>query len=272
MIKSSVVVSLGATRFKGVAFQGRIEERFRFLSGLGFNGVELGIRNPREVDYSALIKLVERYKLEVPAIGTGQAFIEEGLCLTTKQARVREQARKRLLSHLELGSKLDAYVIIGLIRGIPEAERKEDAKKILVEELKFLCNRADEIGVRGLLLEPLNRYETSIINSLGEAMSIIEKVGAENLGILADSFHINLEERDIEGSIISAGKRVWHIHLSDSNRHYPGAGHFDFNSLFQALEKIGYEGYISGEFMPEPNEEEAVLGFADFLKKRGLLR
>jgi len=272
MMKSSVVVSLGATRFRGLAFQGKIEERFRVLNRLGFNGAELTVRNPGEVDYSVLSGLVEKYQLAVPALGTGQAFIEEGLCLTSEAARVQEQARKRLITHLELGGKLGAYVIIGLIRGMPEAERKEDTKKILVEELKFLSKKAKEIGSRGLLLEPLNRYETSIVNTLGEAMGIIEKVGADNLGILADSFHISIEERDIQESIISVGERVWHIHLADSNRHYPGRGHFDFDGLFRALEKIGYAGFVSGEFMPEPNEEEAVLGFADFLKKMGLLR
>ena len=270
-MKCAVVVSVSATSFQALALRQEIEESFGLLKRLGFKGAELAIRNPKEIDEKQIFSLLERYQLAVPALGTGQAYVEEGLSLTASEQKVREEARRRILLHLELSAKLGAKVIIGLIRGNPKPSQKDSSLKILADELFELCEQAKKAGSPGLLLEPLNRYETSIINNIAEAKDFINQLGVDNLGILADSFHMNIEERDVYQALVDAGDLIQHIHLADSNRWAPGQGHFDFDRLFSALGDIGYEGWLSGEFMPAPTAQESVRMFAEFLEERGLI-
>jgi sugar phosphate isomerase/epimerase len=84
-------------------------------------------------------------------------------------------------------------------------------------------------------------------------MDLIQRVGADNFGLLLDTFHMNIEEPSIEASIRACGKRIFHFHVADSNRWHPGAGHLDFQSILAALRETGYDGYVSGEFMPVPD-------------------
>ena len=119
------------------------------------------------------------------------------------------------------------------------------------------CRRAAEEGVR-IAFEPINRYETSLLNGVEEGLEFIAGVGGNNLGMLLDTFHMNIEEPSIEGSIRRAGDRIFHFHYADSNRWYPGAGHLDFHSILTALMDTGYQAYLSGEHRPDPEPAEAA--------------
>ncbi len=122
----------------------------------------------------------------------------------------------------------------------------------LVEALRECSEAARPQSVR-LALEPINRYETTLVNTVVQGLDLIERVGADNFGLLLDTFHMNIEEPNIEASIRACGKRVFHFHVADSNRWYPGAGHLDFRSLLTALFATGYRGFVSGEFIPQPD-------------------
>ncbi len=97
----------------------------------------------------------------------------------------------------------------------------------LVTALQECCCAAQPLGVR-LALEPINRYETSLINNVDQGIELVEHIGVENFGLLLDTFHMNIEESQIEASIHQCGERIFHFHVADSNRWYPGAGHLDF--------------------------------------------
>jgi len=84
-------------------------------------------------------------------------------------------------------------------------------------------------------------------------MALIDQVGADNFGLLLDTFHMNIEEPDILQSISACGDRIFHFHVADSNRWYPGAGHLDFAGILSRLQSTGYDGFVSGEFMPLPD-------------------
>ncbi|MCJ7583285.1 MAG: sugar phosphate isomerase/epimerase, partial [Anaerolineales bacterium] len=112
-------------------------------------------------------------------------------------------------------------------------------------------------GIR-LALEPINRYETMLVNTAAQGLELIERVGADNLGLLLDTFHMNIEEPVIEESIRLCGDRIFHFHVADSNRWVPGAGHLDFKSILRTLNAAGYSGWVSGEFLPKPDAETAA--------------
>jgi len=100
---------------------------------------------------------------------------------------------------------------------------------------------------------------------VAEGLALIEAVGADNFGLLLDTFHMNIEEPSIEESIRQAGNRIFHFHVADSNRWYPGAGHLDFRSILSTLKDIGYQGFVSGEFLPKPDAETAARKAIEYL-------
>jgi len=251
------VLSWQPTRFEAAAAAGDLERALARLRALGYAGVELAVRDPTRIPVPSLRALLERYGLRVPAIGTGQAWVEEGLSLTHPDPAVRRAALARLEAHLALAAEWGALVIIGLIRGrSSEAVERSQALGWLGEALAHLAERAAE-GVR-LALEPLNRYETDLLNTVEEALALIERVGHPRLGVLLDTFHANIEEASLEAAIARAGDRLFHVHIADSNRRAPGWGHLDFHAVLGALRGIGYRGWLSAEVLPQPSLEAAM--------------
>jgi sugar phosphate isomerase/epimerase len=261
----SIVLSCQATRFEAATFQGDFEANLSKVANLGYAGVELAIRAPQEMDYSALYSLLEKFGLKVPAIGTGQAWGEEKFSFTDPDAAVREKAIQRVIEHIPSAAELNAHIIIGLLRGkIQLGVERTQAESWLVTALQRCAKAAKEEGVT-LCLEPINHYETSLINTVDSGLELIEKVGAGNFGLLLDSFHMNIEEASIPQAIQKAGKRIFHFHVADSNRLHPGAGHIDFQEILQALFSIGYNGFISGEFLPVPDALTGAKHSIEFL-------
>ncbi len=258
-MKLSIVLSTQSARFEAVAFKGDLETNITRIAGWGYDGVELAIRDPRLVDAEAMEQVVTDHRLKVPAIGTGQAWGEEKLSFTSTDPAVRKTAVERIQSHIPLANRFNAVVILGLIRGTtPQGQTHEKSLSYLVENLRECAEAGAAQGVR-FALEPINRYETDLIHTVSEGLDLLEQVGADNLGLLLDTFHMNIEEPGIEQSIRLCGKRIFHFHVADSNRWYPGAGHLNFRSILEALDDTGYQGWVSGEFMPNPDPRTAAM-------------
>jgi sugar phosphate isomerase/epimerase len=257
-MRTSLVLSTHAAQFQAVALKGDFATNVVKIAAWGYDGVELAIRDPRLVDADRLVETVAASGLEIPAIGTGQAWGEEGLSFTDPDPAVRGAAIARAVSHIPFASRTSAVIIIGLLRGIVKAGvSQSQAMEWLVSALRECCAAARPRGVR-FAVEPINRYETTLVNSAAQGMELLERVGAENLGLLMDTFHMNVEDPSIEGSIRTCGDRIFHFHVADSNRWHPGAGHLDFRSILDALAATGYHGFVSGEFMPLPDADTAA--------------
>jgi len=257
-MKLALVLSTGAAQFKALAVSGDLDANMARIAAWGYDGVELAIRDPRRVDGEALVRLAAENGLEIVGIGTGQAWGEEGLSYTDPDPAVRQAAIARTIDHLPFAARTGAVLIIGLLRGIvrPGVDPAR-AMDWLVAALQRCCASALDQGVR-IALEPINRYETTLINTAAQGMDLVSRVGAPNMGLLLDTFHMNIEEPDMEESIRACGERIYHFHVADSNRRYPGGGHLDFRALLQTLASTGYAGYISGEFMPLPDAATAA--------------
>ena len=257
-MKLSIVLSTHAAQFNAVAFKGAFEPNIAKIADWGYAGVELAVRDPALVDGDTLERVLSTHRLVVPAIGTGQAWGEEQLSFTSLDPVVRRAAIKRIKAHIPLARRFHALVIIGLIRGItPAGQSHAQSLSYLVEALQECTSEAALCGVR-LALEPINRYETDLIHSVDQGLELLEQVGADNLGLLLDTFHMNIEEPVIEDSIRRCGEHIFHFHVADSNRWYPGAGHLDFKSILSTLNATGYPGWVSGEYMPLPDGDTAA--------------
>ena len=256
-MKLSIVLSTQPAQFQAATFKGDLDANLARIASLGYDGVELAIRDPKLIDLDKLERLIRQHKLAVPAIGTGQAWGEEGLSFTDPDPAIRRAAIERIKSHVPVAARFNAErpaaIIIGLVRGIvkPGADYVQ-AMDWLIGALRECSLAAEPFGIR-LALEPINRYETTLINNAAQGLELIGRVAARNFGLLLDTFHMNIEEPNIQDSIRQAGDWIFHFHVADSNRWYPGGGHLDFRSILTALFATGYTGFVSGEFLPMPD-------------------
>lgn len=123
---------------------------------------------------------------------------------------------------------------------------QEESRERLVEALAELGEHAVRAGSQ-LFLEPLNRYEDYLVNTLADAVSVVEEVGSPGVAVIADTFHMSIEEADCAASIEAAGAHIRHVQLGDSNRLEPGAGHYDWPATLAALDRIGFDGWLAME-------------------------
>jgi sugar phosphate isomerase/epimerase len=133
---------------------------------------------------------------------------------------------------------------------------KPQAKQYLRHGLERIDEHAKRIGGQ-VFYEPLNRYETDQCNTLAQGSAMIQ--GLSSTKLLADWFHMNIEEPDMAKSILHVGSAIGHVHFSDSNRHAVGLGHLQVEPLIRALQSVGYRGYLSAEVFALPDSHKAAM-------------
>jgi len=257
-MRLGISISPLATRFGPVLHDADVSALCRELARAGYSGVELSLVTP-EAFTPALAAAVADSNLSVLSIATGQSYIRDRLCLYTADASVRRQAISRLEGFIPLARRHSCPIIIGGVRG---NELPEPGEMTRVEELgntafRELAKAAEREDVT-LLLEPINRYETRFFNTLESAARFIAVENFPNVKILADTFHMNIEEPDIVESVESHLDRIGYVHVADSNRRFPGAGHIDFERIASSLRSRGYRGVVGVEILPWPDPLEAA--------------
>ncbi len=263
-MKKAVVLSTSDAEFSALSFKGDLVDGIKRAKELGYDGVEIAIRDPRTVKVDDIKKIADENQINIVAIGTGQAYNQEGLYMTSPKEGIRKKTVERLKMQVDFASYFGAHLIIGLIRGSIEDIPYEEGVKLFIEGLKDVGEYAKEKGIK-VVIEPINRYELNFINCVDDALPILDKVGMSNVGLLLDTFHMNIEEPIIEESIKKAGEKILHFHVADSNRWPPGYGHLDFESIISTLFSVGYKGYISGEMLPKPTPYESMKKTIEYL-------
>lgn len=141
----------------------------------------------------------------------------------------------------------------GYVGRIAPLASQADERRFLADSLAAIADHARGLGVE-LVYEVLNRYESHLINTGADALALLDEVGAPNLRVLLDAYHMNIEERQPADAVRTVGKRLGLFHVADSNRQGIGGGHTDFGALIAALDEIGYRGPIIVEATaPGPN-------------------
>lgn len=229
-----------------------LRQKFLNAKKYGFEAIEFRGANIREMQ-----KEISQLSLETGIKVSAISIAGYKGNLLSKEREERERAIQDIEDLLKITADLRAVgQIIVPIFGpsqlpdmSPWLKAEEAEKKLLIGILKHLVKVAEKVN-SFCLLEPVNRYETHLINRLDQALEICRKVGSSRVGIVADYFHMNIEERNIGESIKKASSFLKHIHLSDSNRLLPGWGHINFKEEFKTLKDIGYRGYMVLESYP----------------------
>lgn len=258
-MKSCVTISLVEEARGGpFVFWDGLEDGCRRAAELGYDAVEVFPPAPDAVDGDLLKGLLSDHGLKLAAVGTGAGWVKHGLTLTDASGERRREAIEFVRSIIDVAGQFGASAIIGSMQGRwTETVDKPTALSYLKEALNILGDAAGSHDVP-LIYEPLNRYETNLCNTVRDGVALLQGVGSKNVVLLADLFHMNIEEADLAQAIRDGGSHVGHVHFVDSNRQPAGSAHLEFEPVIAALSEIGYSGYLSAEAFPIPDSQTAA--------------
>ena len=259
MIRSAVTVSLIPEAKGGpFVFWDDLPAACRTAHELGYDAVEVFPPSPDAIDAEALRRLLSEHSLSLAAVGTGAGWVKHKLHLCLPDAAARKNAREFIRAIIEFAAANQAPAIIGSMQGrTGDGVDHSTALAYLAEALEDLGAFAQARGVP-LIYEPLNRYETNLINTVAAGVNLFQGLATRNVKLLADLFHMNIEEPDIAAAIRGGAGHIGHLHFVDSNRRPAGLGHLDYGPIAAALGEIGYAGYASAEALPYPDSASAA--------------
>lgn len=259
MIRSSVTISLVPEARGGpFVFWDDLAGGCRKAKELGFDAVEVFAPSADAIKSGDLKTLLADEGLALAAVGTGAGWVKHRLHLCLPEAAARKKARDFIRSIIDFGGPFGAPAIIGSMQGRSgDGIDHATATGYLSEALEDLGEHARHYGVP-LIYEPLNRYETNMVNTVEAGVKSLDALSCKNVVLLADLFHMNIEEVDVAAAIRAGKGHIGHLHFVDSNRRPAGCGHLDFAPIAAALREIGYQGYASAEALPYPDPEGAA--------------
>lgn len=228
---------------EGLLPGGDRREKFHNAREYGFDGIEIGGRGLKG-SLNEYKELSHEFGLPVTTICLGW----EG-CLLDADPKERDKAVSGMIELLQMGDQLGgAHLIVPPIFGPPRIADLRPIKSAVELEHELLAAllkkiAAEVTGLKSkLLLEPLNRYEMHLMNRVEEGVRVAREVGSPNVSVMADFFHMNIEEADLHATMRQNAGQFEHVHLADSNRKLPGQGHMPFAEYFRTLREINYGG------------------------------
>jgi D-psicose/D-tagatose/L-ribulose 3-epimerase len=212
----------------------------------GFDGVEVPLFRPAEFAAADIRRGLEQNGLEC----TVCSVIVSGLSLISEDSEVRRKTRIHLEDSIKAVAEVGARIIAGPLYSpvgyLTGRRRTSDEWQWAIEGYQSLTPALASHGVT-LAIEPLNRFETYFLNTAKDVAALCDAVNHPNVGILFDTFHANIEEKDIGAGYRTAGHHLKHVHTCENDRGIPGSGHVEWPSVFQALRDLRYDGWLTIE-------------------------
>lgn len=250
-----------------------------YAADIGFNCVEIPLMNPKNLPISKISKLLLSRNLAVYC-GTG---LNPSTDIGSEDDSIRENGIRHLLSCIKICHELGADSLGGVIHSPWGLKGKQSDRYFanVIASLTLIAEEASKLSIT-LALECINRYENSFLNTVAQGLSLIQKVGKNNIGLHLDTYHMNIEEKNISQAILQCGKHLKRFHLSENDRSYPGNGSLEWNTIIKAAKSAGFRGpwiiesYIDPNFPAssdvcvwralEPDKMEALNQSLNFLK------
>jgi D-psicose/D-tagatose/L-ribulose 3-epimerase len=216
------------------------------LKAGGFDGVEVPLFRPVEFATADIAKGLAENGLEC----TICSVLTGGLSIISEDAAVRRKTRVHMeecvKTAAEVGAKIMAGPLYSPVGYLPGRRRTADEWKWAVDCYQSLGPVLQQYGVT-IAIEPLNRFETYFLNTAQDAAALCDQIGHPNVGVLFDTFHANIEEKDIAQGYRTVGRHLKHVHTCENDRGIPGTGHVEWKSVFQALHDLKYDGWLTIE-------------------------
>jgi sugar phosphate isomerase/epimerase len=243
------------------AQQGEFGKNLQVLSDLGYDGVELSMCRPAEIDIAHLENEVTKRNLEVASIHTAAMGFQEKLWLCHPDESIRAEALARLKAAIDIAAHFSVDVLVGSFRGqLGGPESRAQSMTWMRDAFRQAADHALKNGVR-VLFEPQAKFSVDFGFTAQDGVAFAEELDSPGFGLILDTFYMNIEDKSFAKSIFDASEHLHYLQISDSNRLYPGAGHIDFGEIINALQAINFDGYLSLQILREPSyEKSAELG------------
>ncbi|MDR3225347.1 MAG: sugar phosphate isomerase/epimerase [Clostridiales Family XIII bacterium] len=229
---------------------------FKLAKAYGCDVFEIAVEDFSVLDADAINAAKDATGIETPTVVGAHGDTRD---ISSDDPAIREEGIKYLKDATDFCNKIGATVVAGPAYSAVGKARQQTPEEIKqkwdfgVENLKICADYAGEHGVK-LAIEALNRFETDFINTVAQAVELIDRVGYDNVGLLLDSFHMNIEENDIVGAIKYGGtkSKILDFHSCANDRGTPGKDNFDWPAIAAALKEVGYDDYFFIEsFTPD---------------------
>lgn len=220
-------------------------EIFGQFKAWGFDAVEIALEDAAHVDAGTIKQALNQYGLTCSSICAAMGPGRDLRGTPAEQDAAIEYITQAMEVMAEIGCPVmvgPMYSTVGRAEQTPRDEYRRQWDTV-VSHLQRLASRANDLGVK-LALEPLNRYETDFINTADQAVALVDAVGHQSIGILLDTYHMNIEEKDSAAAIRKAGQRLIHVHACGCDRGAPGGDHIDWDGIRNALDEVGYRGSL----------------------------
>jgi D-psicose/D-tagatose/L-ribulose 3-epimerase len=226
------------------------------VKGMGYDVIEICIEDPAKLSSDQMLSAAKEHDLQISICG---AFGPDR-DISHEDAKIRDLGVQYLKTCVDFAAEVGSsfvsgpmYSATGKARLLSPPERKEQFNWA-VDSLGTVASYAQSRNV-GLAIEPLNRFETDLINTVEQGVELCRAVGASNVGLLIDTFHMHIEEKSLSAAIESAAPYIFHVQVSENDRGTPGKGQVRWDEFFSALAKINYSGQIVIEsFLPTVKE------------------
>jgi D-psicose/D-tagatose/L-ribulose 3-epimerase len=224
---------------------------------MGFSALEIAMFDPTDLAIPDIRRAFKANDLDC----TICAILPPGINPIYPDAATRKKSIQHLVRCIETSAELGASLLGGPLYApigyLPEHRPSKDEWSWAIEAFRSVGEVLDACNVI-LSIEPVNRSETFFLRTAKEAMSLCQQVGNPRIGVTIDTFHANIEERNIADAVASLGSHLKHLHISENDRGLLGKGHVDFPAIISSLRKIGYEGLLMIEgFGYSPEEKNA---------------
>jgi D-psicose/D-tagatose/L-ribulose 3-epimerase len=236
---------------------------FPKIRGMGFDFVEIPVEDPALIDPAVVRRALADHGLAPVICGAFGPTRD----LTSDDPKLRETGLDYITRCLDLAVALGAtffagpmYSAVGKARLVPPEQRRTEWARA-VENLRKVAGLAADRKLR-IALEPLNRFESDLVNTAADAMRLANEIGHPAACVMLDSFHMTIEERDLEQAVRSTAGKLIHVQVSENYRGTPGTGLTPWASFARGLKAIGYQGGVSIEsFTPEVKELAGAVCF-----------
>ena len=240
------------------AQQGAFGENLDVLSEYGYDGVEVSIRQPKELNLDKLQKEVEQRGLEVASIHTAAIGFQDKIWLCHPDKSIRDEGMVRLKGALEVASFFGVEVIIGSFRGqLSDGEAREASVNWMYDAFREGSDHAEKFGTK-ILFEPQTRFYINFGFTAQDGVRFASEIDSPGMGLMLDTFHMNIEDISFAHSIFDAREYLGYLQISDSNRLYPGGGHIPFREIISSLKAINFDGYLSLQIEMHPDFRTAA--------------
>jgi len=264
-MKLSVVVAGSQAPSSAFVVWRGFEESIQKAADFGYHGVELALKSADEIEPKKLSQWLSKANVEVSAISTGQVFASLELYFTHPNPEIRERVIKVFTGLIRLARDFGQMINVGRVRGfIAENQTRTETERLFVDTTARLCDIAAKNEVT-IVIEPVNRYEINFVNSVDEGAAIVRQVKRDNIGLMPDVFHMNIEDAKIGETLFRYKELIKYIHFADSNRWAPGHGHLNFDEVFDALKKAQFDGWAAIEILPKPDPDAAAKQAVEYI-------